>query len=238
MLKKSLPFLTAVFLFNTASPSTLIAAPSFYAGLQGGYSYANTKIHNQHYIGAALPLYTLSKSIKNHEFQGGFILGGDYIGTNRKVGLGLQLIGDFDTHEFKTEFGYNAFDIPLKVKATRPFTFIPSATLIYLVKPSLRAFLSLGLGLGNFKIRLDNADDAVVLKKKITKPGFASSLGIEYQVSQRLSCLGMVGLEHYGTVKATFQDIFPQGQTELTERIKPRYITTKIGFLVRFGKRS
>ncbi|MGV8948740.1 MAG: hypothetical protein ACOH2E_05165 [Candidatus Paracaedibacter sp.] len=144
------------------------------------------------------------------------------------------LSGNVLGHEFRKRFNQTnpLFDNRLK----REVNLVPSLSFGKLVYDQLHIALGLGLGIAQFKHRVDTIPASSSASSSQTSLGFVPSVGAEYNYTKQISFIGNVSYERYRNAGSNFGPNASPGASgsNYWSAIKPKFLTPKAGIIYRF----
>lgn len=237
MLKKTV---VLVSLFTPIITSTSFAeAPTFKSGFSVGgdvgYSYGSGTFNSSFKdgLGLAVPAVVSGGSSSSAGLIG--VIGGYRYIFNQGSTFGVDLAANYlPGNEFKKRFSQSGSPFDNRLK--REFNVIPSVSFGKVVYDQFHIALGLGLGISQFKHRVDNILASTTVSSSQTTLGFVPSLNAEYACTKEISFMGNVSVEMYRKVNSNFgQNLAPAlPGSGYWSAIKPKFITPKAGIIYRF----
>jgi hypothetical protein len=236
MLKKAVVFgsLLSSLLVNSAWAEAPNFQSGFLVGGDVGYSYGSGTFNANFKDGTPFVSPVVSGSASSSAGLVGVIGGYRFI-FNQGSTFGVDVSANYLAgNEIKKRFNQTGslFDNRLE----RDFNVVPSFSFGKIIYDQFHIALGLGLGITQFKHRVDNLEASVSVSSSQTKLGFVPSVGAEYAYTKHISFIGNVSYEMYRKVNSNFgQNVAPGVRgSGYWSAIKPKFLTPKAGIVYRF----
>lgn len=236
MIKKTVG-LSAVFsslLITSSLAGTLGLQPDFLAG--GETSNTDSESLKDEYF-FSLPTIVSGSSSKSTGLIGS--VGGYRVVFKQGSTIGLDvsancLFGNALGHDLGKRF-YQANPL-LDNRFKRVVNVVPSLSFRKLVYDQFHIALGLGLGIAQFKHRVENVPDNSSAVSSQASLGFVPSVGAEFSYTKQISFIGNVSYEKYRKANSNFgrNASFGTSGSSYWSGIKPKFLTPRAGIIYRF----
>lgn len=206
----------------------------FYTGALLGYSSMKSSFTENVSVPGQINASTKVNG-QNSGIVGTLLLGYRHFLTNQFM-VGGELGFSADNNQVKKSFTMDGLNIETKVKGYYRFT--PALVFGKQFSSAWLGFLKLGVSLARFTANNSlqyRAYSPTLNTFHASKVGFMGALGAEYAINRKLSGVGLVSWESFGSFKKSLPgEVLGVAGEQHSLEVKPQYLTFKMGVNYKF----